>query len=66
MPVTVLYEDRRGNDNDYCRSMRDRIFSRCARELTTEARSQLLSRLPDIDRLVRRVAACLQEEALTE
>ena len=48
------------------RSMRDRIFSRCARELTTEARSQLLSRLPDIDRLVRRVAACLQEEALTE
>lgn len=48
------------------RNMRDRIFTRCARELAINVRSQLLTRLPDIDRLVARLVACLGQEGSRE
>jgi len=48
------------------RNMRDRIFTCCARELAIDVRAQLLTRLPDIDRLVTRIVACLDQEAFHE
>lgn len=48
----------------HSRNMRDRVFTRCALELSVAARSRLLNQLPDMDRLVTRVALELEKEAL--
>ena len=45
------------------RPMRDRVFTHCAYVLSLDARARLLNQLPDLNRLVSRVAECLQQEA---
>jgi hypothetical protein len=44
------------------RPMRDRVFSHCARKLSSDSREKLLTLIPDIARLVSRVVACLDAE----
>ena len=43
-------------------NMRDRVFANCARELSPDVRSQLLTVLTDLERLVSRIAECLESE----
>jgi hypothetical protein len=43
-------------------AMRDRVFSHCAYLLTPDARTRLLERLPDLGRLVSKIAECLKQE----